>query len=640
MALDKETIKRDFEKKIINMFSEDVKEASILHKYLAFGSLIKEYCAENWMKTNKQYVKDEEKQVYYFSMEFLIGKLLKSNLLNLGIEQESEKALEELGINLKQLEEAEIDAGLGNGGLGRLAACFLDSMASLGIPGHGCGIRYKYGLFEQKIVNGYQVEIPDNWLEEGNVWETRKDDKAVIVKFGGKITPISLNGRLNFIHENYQPVKAVPYDTPIVGYKNKTVNTLRLWNAETLEKDRELDFNFFKSGNYSKAVEYKSSVESISQILYPDDSQVEGRILRLKQQYFFVSAGIQSIIRNYKKKNKPINEFHKYVAIHINDTHPSLAVPELMRILIDEEELDWNEAWEVTNKTISYTNHTIMSEALEKWPVEIFKRLLPRIYMIVEEINRRFIDVTLTKYENDRLRLSGMEIIKDNQVRMANLAIIGGHSVNGVAKLHTEILKKRELNNFYQLYGDKFNNKTNGIAHRRWLLQANPNLANFISETIGSGWIKEPTRLIELENYSKDNGFQDKIRSIKRGNKAEFALKIKDKYGISIDPNSIFDVHVKRLHAYKRQVLNLFNIIYLYNQLKENPNLDIYPRTFFFAAKASPSYFLAKEVIKLVNTVGDKINKDKSINDKLKVVFLENYRVSLAEKIIPCADVS
>ncbi|AEB75065.1 glycogen/starch/alpha-glucan phosphorylase [Clostridium botulinum] len=640
MNLDKETIKKDFVKKLINMFSEDIDEASIHHKYLAFGSLIKDYCAENWMNTNKRYIKDGEKQVYYFCMEFLIGRLLRSNLLNLGIEKQSEDALKELGIDIKELEDAEMDAGLGNGGLGRLAACFLDSMASLGIPGHGCGIRYKYGLFEQKIVNGYQVEIPDNWLKEGNVWEIRKDNKAVIVRFGGVVTPEMLNGRLNFKHENYQAVKAVPYDTPVIGYKNNTVNNLRLWSAETVDEDKDLDFSFFKYGNYSKAVEYKSSIESISQVLYPDDSQYEGKVLRLKQQYFFVSAGIQSIIRNFKKRNKTITELDKYIAIHINDTHPSLAVPELMRILIDEEELDWDEAWDITTKIISYTNHTIMAEALEKWPINMFKELLPRIYMIVEEINRRFTEDIKAKYGNDKYKINKMAIINEGQIRMANLAIVGGHSVNGVAKLHTEILKKRELLDFYDLYPEKFNNKTNGITHRRWLIQSNPNLASFITEAIGDEWMKNPKKLTDLLKYLNKKRFIERLYEIKKDNKINFAHQIKKNYNIDINPNSIFDVQVKRLHAYKRQMLNLFHIIYLYNKLKENPNLDIVPRTFIFGAKASPSYYLAKEIIKLINTVGNKINNDKEIQDKIKVIFLENYRVSLAEKIIPCADVS
>lgn len=640
MNLNSETIKKDFRRKLIHMFSEDIDGASTLHKYLAFGSLIKEYCAENWLKTNKQYREGGRKQVYYFSMEFLIGKLLRSNLLNLGIEKECEKALKELGISISELEEAEMDAGLGNGGLGRLAACFLDSMASLGIPGHGCGIRYKYGLFQQKIVDGYQVEIPDNWLKEGNIWETRRDDKAIIVKFGGRVTPYMDNGKLNFKHEDYDQVLAVPYDTPIIGYNNKNVNTLRLWSAETVESDKELDFSFFKHGNYSKAVEYKSSVECISQVLYPDDSQLEGKILRLKQQYFFVSAGIQSILRSYLKTRKPVNDLYKYVAIHINDTHPSLAVAEFMRILIDEKQLEWDEAWNITTKTISYTNHTIMAEALEKWPIGILKNLLPRIFMIIEEINRRFTDKLFAKYPNNWSKVNNMAIINNGEIRMANLAIVGGHSINGVAKLHTEILKSRELSDFYELYPEKFNNKTNGITHRRWLLQANPELAKFITKTIGDKWITQPNNLIELLKYAKYSSFQDSIYNIKRDNKVNFAEHVKNKYGIVINPDSIYDVQVKRLHAYKRQILNLFNIMYLYDRLKEDPNLDITPRTFIFAAKASPSYYLAKEIIKLINTVGNKINNDKRIKDKIKVIFLENYRVSLAEKIIPCADIS
>ncbi|CAG7839502.1 maltodextrin phosphorylase [Clostridium novyi B str. ATCC 27606] len=640
MNLDKETIKNDFLKKLINMFSEDIDEASMHHKYLAFGSLIKDYCAENWMNTNKRYIKEGEKQVYYFCMEFLIGRLLRSNLLNLGIEKQSEDALKELGIDIKELEDAEMDAGLGNGGLGRLAACFLDSMASLGIPGHGCGIRYKYGLFEQKIVNGYQVEIPDNWLKEGNVWEVRKDNKSVIVRFGGVVTPEMLNGRLNFKHENYQAVKAVPYDTPVIGYKNNIVNNLRLWSAETLDEDKDLDFSFFKYGNYSKAVEYKSSIESISQVLYPDDSQYEGKVLRLKQQYFFVSAGVQSIIRNYKKRNKPIIELANYIAIHINDTHPSLAVPELMRILLDEEELNWDEAWDITTKIISYTNHTIMAEALEKWSINMFKELLPRIYMIVEEINRRLVENIKEKYGNNQYKINKMAIVNKGEIRMANLAIVGGHSVNGVAKLHTNILKKRELLDFYDLYPQKFNNKTNGVTHRRWLIQSNPNLASFITEVIGNEWIRNPKKLTVLLKYLNNKKFMERLYEIKKNNKINFAHEIKKNYNIDISPNSIFDVQVKRLHAYKRQMLNLFHIIYLYNKLKENPNLDIVPRTFIFGAKASPNYYLAKDIIKLINTVGNKINNDKQIKDRIKVIFLENYRVSLAEKVIPCADVS
>lgn len=638
MILNKEKFKSDFKRKLTNTFAEDIGDASNLHKYLALGGLVRDYVTENWVNTNKYYEESGEKQVYYFSMEFLIGRLLESNLLNLGIRDLCKEGLDELGISLNELEEIENDAGLGNGGLGRLAACFLDSMASLGIPGHGNGIRYSHGLFEQKIINGYQVEVPDNWLKEGNIWEIRRENKAVEVRFGGKVRMTSINGRLSFIHEDYEPVRAVPYDTPVIGYNNNTVNTLRLWSAEPI--DKEFDFNSFSRGDYSKAVAYKTSVESISQVLYPDDSYREGKLLRLKQQYFFVSSGIQSIIREYKKTGYSIYELDKHIAIHINDTHPAVAVPELMRILLDEEKLSWEDAWRITTNSIAYTNHTILAEALEKWPVDMFKELLPRPFMIIEEINKRFSEELLDKYHGDWNKINEMAIIKDGQVRMAYLAIVGSHSVNGVAKLHTEILKNQELSSFYIHYPERFNNKTNGITHRRWLLQSNPKLANLITNTIGNSWIESPNDLNKLLDFKKDKQFQQEVYKIKQNNKNIFAEEIKHKYDISINPNSIFDVQVKRLHAYKRQLLNIFHIMHLYNKLKENPNLDIVPRTFFFGAKASPSYYLAKQTIKLITSVADMVNNDVSINDKLKVVFLENYRVSLAEHIIPCADVS
>lgn len=640
MIADKDTIKKDFEGKVKSMFEKNIEEVSSLQKYQALAALIRDYSSINWSKTNSQYRRDKEKQVFYFSMEFLIGRLLKSNLYNLGIQEECRAALKELGIILEEIEEQELDAGLGNGGLGRLAACFLDSMASLGIPGHGCGIRYKYGLFQQKIANGYQVEIPDNWLKDPNPWEVRKDNEAVVVKLGGTVIEKHENSHLKFINEGYQGIKAVPYDIPIIGYDNKTVNTLRLWSAEELEEAEAVNLSLISKGEYFKALENKAAVESISQVLYPDDSKIEGKQLRLKQQYFFVSAGIQSIIKSYKNKKNPINDLYKYVAVHINDTHPSLAVPELMRILMDEEGLEWDKAFEITNKTISYTNHTIMAEAMEKWQVDMFKDLLPRIYMIVQEINRRFTEDLKVKHKMEQFKINKISIINENYIKMANLAIVGGYSVNGVARLHTEILKKRELKDFYELYPEKFNNKTNGITHRRWLLEANPSLAKLICSTIGTKWIKNPEELMNLEKYARDAAFQDRAAEIKKKNKIEFSKEIKDRYGVEINPYSIFDVQVKRLHEYKRQILNLFNIINLYDKLKENPNLDIVPRTFFFAAKASPSYFLAKEIIKLITTVQDKINNDKSIKDKLKVLFLENYGVSLAEKIIPCADIS
>jgi starch phosphorylase len=640
MKFNKDSFKGDFKKKIENMFGMELKDSSKLQKYVALGSLIKDYSTENWIKTNKTYKEQGDKQVYYFSMEFLIGRLLKSNLINLGIEEQCAVALKELDIDFNELEEVEADAGLGNGGLGRLAACFLDSMASLGVPGHGCGIRYRYGLFEQKIVDGYQVEIPDNWLKEANVWETRKDNKSIIVKFGGNIVSEMKNGRLNFQQENYTAVKAVPYDTPVIGYKNNTVNNLRLWSAEMVESDEEFDFCSFSKGDYGRAQSYKSSIESISQILYPDDSHTEGKILRLKQQYFLVSAGLQSILRSYKNGEKSIHDLDKYVSIHINDTHPSMAVAELMRILVDEDELTWDEAWRITTNTMSYTNHTILSEALEKWDINIFKDLLPRVYSIIKEIDRRFKEEILQKHPNDWGKVNNMAIIHDGKVRMANLAIVGGHSVNGVAKLHTEILRNRELADFNRFYPNKFNNKTNGITHRRWLIQSNPKLTEAINESIGRGWVNEPKQLVSLLKYAKNENFKEKIYNIKKENKEVFANHVAEKYGVKIDPSSIFDVQVKRLHAYKRQVMNLMSIVHLYNTLKENPNMDIVPRTFFFGAKASPSYYLAKETIKLINTVAYKINNDKSVNDKIKIVFLENYRVSLAEKIIPCADLS
>ncbi|PJI06703.1 MULTISPECIES: glycogen/starch/alpha-glucan phosphorylase [Clostridium] len=637
MFVDKKTFKNDFKKKLMTMYAEDVNTSSKHHQYFALGGLIKEYASQRWMNTNNQYSREARKQVYYFSMEFLIGRLLISNIINLGIYDVCREGLQELNINLEDLEGLENDAGLGNGGLGRLAACFLDSMASLGIPGHGCGIRYDYGLFEQKIINGYQVEVPDNWLRYGNVWEVRREDKAIIVKFGGKVEPVMKNGRLCFEHKDYEPVLAVPYDTPIIGYKNNTVNTMRLWSAETIDKDFDLDS--FSKGEYSKAVEHRYSVESISQVLYPDDTRVEGKILRLKQQYFFVCAGLKSIIRSYKKTGRPMSSIDKYVQVHINDTHPSVAIAEFMRILMDEEFLSWDDAARITTNVMAYTNHTILAEALEKWPIDLFKKLLPRIFMIISEINERFCRKVYAKYQ-DLEKVHKMAIVSDGYINMAYLAIVGSHSVNGVAKLHTEILKHRELANFYEFFPEKFNNKTNGITHRRWLIKSNPELTALINDTIGTKWIRNPKRLIDLLPYAKDENFKYKLHKIKQHNKIKFAQAVKEKYDIDVDPNSIFDVQVKRLHAYKRQVLNVFNILNLYYRLKDNPNLDIVPRTFFFGAKAAPGYYLAKCTIKLINTVADTVNSDASVNKKMKVLFLENYSVSLAEKIIPCADVS
>ena len=638
LNLDKETFKVAYENKYKDLNGEEIDEGNNLQKYEALGSLIRDYVIRLWMNTNKKYNNSGEKQVYYFSMEFLLGRLLGDILMNLGIMDVCKEALAELNINLKDLEELEQDQGLGNGGLGRLAACFLDSMASLNIAGHGCGIRYKYGFFEQKIINGKQVEVSDNWLREGNVWERRKPDKSEIVKFGGEIKVEEVEGRLRFTHVNFQPVLAVPYDTPIVGYENEVANTLRLWSAETVSN--EFDYSSFSRGEFLKAIEYKNSVEAISQVLYPEDSFYEGKILRLKQQYFFVSAGIQSIIRHFKKHGGNIEQLDEKIAIHINDTHPTLAIPELMRILLDEEELSWEDAWRITNNTISYTNHTILAEALEKWPIDMFKELLPRIYMIVEEINRRYCEELWNKYTGQWDKISRMAILGDGQVRMAHLAIVGSHSVNGVAKLHTEILKKQEMRDFYYLYPDKFNNKTNGITHRRWLLRSNPGLTQLLKDTIGEGFIKHPTDLINFEKFVDDISVQEELARVKKKNKDRLAERIYKSKGIVVDPSSIFDVQVKRIHAYKRQTLNCLRIMDLYNQLKENPNLDIEPRTFIFAGKAAPGYYLAKNIIELINCVADKVNNDPTINKKIKVVFLDNYRVSLAEEIIPAADLS
>lgn len=638
LSIDKNSFKRDYNNKFVQLHGKELKEGNNQQKYEALGSLVRDYVISTWMDTNNRYNQTGEKQVYYFSMEFLLGRLLGDFLLNLGIRDICREALSELDIDLEEIENLEHDQGLGNGGLGRLAACFLDSMASLNIAGHGCGIRYKYGFFEQKIVDCQQVEASDNWLREGNVWEIKKQDKAEIVKFGGSIISDYVNGKLTFTHVNYEPVLAVPYDTPIVGYENEVVNTLRLWSAEPVSN--EFDFSSFSRGDFLRAISYKNSVEAISLVLYPEDSFYEGKMLRLKQQYFFVSAGIQSIVRHYKKHKGDIKLLDEKIAIHINDTHPTLAIPELMRILLDEEGLSWENAWRITQNTISYTNHTILAEALEKWPVDMFKSLLPRIYMIIEEINRRYCEELWNKYLGQWDKISRMAIIGDGYVRMANLAIVGSHSVNGVAKLHTEILKKREMSDFYYLYPSKFNNKTNGITHRRWLIRSNPKLTKLLVDTIGDSFIKHPTDLENFKNYLDDPGVLEKLGQIKKDNKERLAQEIYKSNGIVIDTNSIFDVQIKRIHAYKRQTLNCLRIMDLYNKLIENPNLDIIPRTFIFAGKAAPGYYLAKNIIELICRVAETVNNDPRVNDKIKVVMLENYQVSLAEKIIPATDLS
>lgn len=630
----KAAFKEDYIDKLTNKSGRTIEEASRWDKYHALASLIREYATKDWVRTNERYNTKACKQVFYFSIEFLTGKFLMNNLINTGYLDLARDVFDELGFDLEAVTEIEKDQGLGNGGLGRLAACFLDSMAALAIPGHGCGIRYNYGLFEQKIINGYQVEFPDRWLHNRNVWEVKKEDKAVEVHFYGDV--IQENGVFKTV--NTSPVLAVPYDTPIVGYHNKTVNTLRLWSAQMVNKG--FDYSTFSRGEYMDAFKKKYDVESISQVLYPNDSYDEGKILRLKQEYFFVSAGIQGILRSFKTLEKPIEKLYDYISIHINDTHPSMAVPELMRILMDEEGLGWDQAWSITEKTCSYTNHTILSEALERWPVRMFQPLLPRIYMIIEEINRRFCLDLIEKYNKPQETINEMAIIGHDEIRMAHLAIVGSHSINGVARLHTEILKNKELKCFYDIYPGRFNNKTNGITHRRWLLNSNPDLSDLITEYIGDYWIRDPQRLRDLMRHRKNQEFRDKVFEVKQEKKRALAEYILKHNNIVVNPESIFDVHAKRLHEYKRQTLNVLHIMYLYNQLLENPDMAFVPRTFIFAAKAAPSYYIAKQTIKLINTVAEKINKDTRIKDKLKVVFLENYGVSLAEILMPAADVS
>lgn len=632
MGFNKEYFKKVYLNNLCTLCETNLEEATLLDKYNALVYTIRDDLYKKWVNTNKIRKENNVKKVYYFSLEFLPGKLLDRNLIYLGIKDLCNEALEEMGISLKELEELEEDAALGNGGLGRLAACFLDSMASLQLPGCGCGIKYKYGLFKQKIINGYQVEEEDNWLKSGGLWGITKIDKCVEVKFGGNVKSIYENNKLIFKEENYHSILAEPYDVPVLGYKNEFVNTLRLWRAKS---KKDFDFDYFSLGEYLKAVEEKVDIESISYVLYPDDNNYKNKVLRLKQQYFLVSASIQSIINEYKKSNK-INSFHEKIAIHINDTHPTLAIPELMRILIDYEGLSWQEAWHITVNTISYTNHTIMPEALEKWPLHMVKELLPRVYMIIEEINKRFYERVLR--EKGEQKAKNIAIIFNNEINMTKLAIVGSHSVNGVAKLHTNILKSEVMRDFYDIYPERFNNKTNGITHRRFLLKSNTKLSNLISESIGDCWIKSPKELKKLESFAEDKSFCEKLQCIKKENKIELSKIIKDSTGITVDENSIFDVQIKRFHLYKRQLLNVLNIIYMYNEVLQNR--DVFPRTFIFSGKAARGYYEAKQVIKLINALGEKINKDSRVKDKIKVVFLENYRVSLSERIFPAADVS
>ncbi len=613
-------------------------EASQLDKYQGVAYALKDYIIDQWIATHKEYEKKDAKTVYYLSMEFLMGRALGNIIINLSARQEIKEAIKELGLDLNALEDQEPDAALGNGGLGRLAACFLDSLATLGYPAYGCGIRYKYGMFEQRIEDGYQIEVPDNWLKNGNPFEVRRDEYACEVRFGGyiRVEKDSL-GRDNFIQEGYQVVRAVPYDMPIVGYGNNVVNTLRIWDAEPVA---EFMLDSFNKGDYVKATEQENLAKTIVEVLYPADDHYAGKELRLKQQYFFVSASIQTAIKKYLDKHKDIRKLHEKVVFQLNDTHPTITAAELMRLLMDEHKLEWDEAWEVTTKCCAYTNHTIMSEALEKWPIDLFSKLLPRCYQIIEEINRRFILQIQAKYPNNDDKIRKMAILYDGQVKMVHLAICAGFSVNGVARLHTEILKNQELRDFYQMWPEKFNNKTNGITQRRFLLHANPLLADWVSSKAGEGWITDLPQIKKIEKYADDEKARNEFMEIKYQNKVRLAKYIKEHNGIDVDPNSIFDVQVKRLHEYKRQLLNILHVMYLYNQIKANPAMDFYPRTFIFGAKAAAGYRRAKLTIKLINNVANVINNDPSINGKIKVVFIENYRVSNAEIIFAASDVS
>lgn len=639
LEFDKEEFKKSVEDNVKTLFRKKLKEADNQQIFQAVSYAVKDHIIDAWLATQKEYEKSDPKTVYYLSMEFLMGRALGNNLINLCCYDEVKEALEELGCDINVIEDQEPDAALGNGGLGRLAACFLDSLATLGYSAYGCGIRYRYGMFKQKIENGYQVEVPDMWLKDGNPFELRRPEYATEVKFGGniRIEYDSTTGRNNFIQENYSSVLAVPYDFPIVGYGNNVVNTLRIWDAQAIN---EFHLDSFDKGDYQKAVEQENLAKTIVEVLYPNDNHYAGKELRLKQQYFFISASVQTAVKKYKDKHKDIKKFHEKVTFQLNDTHPTVAVAELIRILMDEEGLSWDDAWEVTTKTCAYTNHTIMAEALEKWPIELFSRLLPRIYQIVEEINRRFVLRIQEEYPNNPDKIRNMAIIYDGQVKMANLAIAAGYSVNGVAKLHTEILKHQELKDFYEMMPEKFNNKTNGITQRRFLLHGNPLLAKWVTNHIGDEWITDLPQMKKLKIYAEDEKAQQEFMNIKYQNKLRLAKYIKEHNGIDVDPRSIFDVQVKRLHEYKRQLLNILHVMYLYNEIKEHPEKEFYPRTFIFGAKAAAGYRRAKLTIKLINSVADVINNDRSINGKLKVVFIEDYRVSNAELIFAAADVS
>lgn len=638
MQLVKEEFKKNIEENLKVLFRKTVEDATKQQLFQSVAYSIKDIIIDQWIASHKEFEKEDVKYVYYLSMEFLMGRALGNNIINLKANDVVRETLDEMGFDLDIIEDQEPDAALGNGGLGRLAACFLDSLSTLGYPAYGCGIRYKYGMFEQKIENGYQIEVPDNWLKDGNPFEMKRAEYAVEVKFGGYVRMMrDENGRDRFVQEGYNSVLAVPYDIPVLGYGNNIVNTLRIWDAEAINT---FNLDSFDRGDYQKAVEQQNLARTICEVLYPNDNHYAGKELRLKQQYFFVSASIQHAVSRYMEKHSDIRKLHEKICFQMNDTHPTVTVVELMRILMDDYFLPWDEAWEVTNKCCAYTNHTIMSEALEKWPIELFFKLLPRIYQIVEEINRRFFLLLQEKYPGDYKKFEKMAIMYDGQIRMANLAIVSGFSVNGVARLHTDILKDQQLKDFYELWPEKFNNKTNGITQRRFLLHGNPLLAEFVTRKIGDGWILDLPQINKLAVYADDDSVQKEFMEIKYKNKLRLAEYIKNHNGIDVDPNSIFDVQVKRLHEYKRQLLNILHVMYLYNELKANPEMDFFPRTFIFGAKASAGYRRAKAVIKLINSVGEVVNNDPVIKDKIKVVFIENYRVSNAELIFAAADVS
>ena len=636
---DKEVFIESVKSNLKTLYRQTLVDATKQQVFQAVSYAVKDTIIDNWMETQKVYEEEDPKMVYYMSMEFLMGRALGNNMINLTEYKEVKEALEELGFDLNVIEDQEPDAALGNGGLGRLAACFLDSLATLGYAAYGCGIRYRYGMFKQKIENGYQVEVPDNWLKDGNPFELRRPEYAKEVKFGGyiRVEYDEATKRNKFIQEGYQSVRAIPFDIPIVGYNNNVVNTLRVWDAEAIN-DFQLDS--FDKGDYQKAVEQENLARNIVEVLYPNDNHYAGKELRLKQQYFFISASVQAAVAKYKKNHSDIRKFYEKATFQLNDTHPTVAVAELMRILLDEEGLEWDEAWEVTTKTCAYTNHTIMAEALEKWPIELFSRLLPRIYQIIEEINRRFVEEIQKKYPGNQEKIRKMAIIYDGQVKMAHLAICAGYSVNGVAALHTEILKNQELKDFYEMMPEKFNNKTNGITQRRFLLHGNQLLADWVTDHIGPEWITDLSQISKLKVYVDDEKAQQEFMNIKYQNKVRLAKYILEHNGVEVNPRSIFDVQVKRLHEYKRQLLNILHVIYLYDQIKKHPEMDFYPRTFIFGAKASAGYARAKKIIKLINSVADVVNNDASIEGKLKVVFIENYRVSNAEMIFAAADVS